>query len=201
MIIRRPNGNGFSKLAFLNHEELCEDAKLWLEGSPEVSTVCLIKFMEDPPYQCPNSINDDLGQIPSKRNEVHFEDTTLQGEYGPAFYKGHRWVGQISAFIETWDLGEDKIARKRSNRRSLLPPKNPQIQIRLGDFLDIPPNYNGTVQFDLEEFRDILPTEIRNLATFRCLEMLGRRAKTGDASQVTWNIIFSFLVYAFQLLF
>jgi hypothetical protein len=162
---------GFSE----SYEKLCEDAKLWLEGNPKVSTVCLVSFTEDPLYQCPISFDDDLGQIPSEPIEVHADDTTLQGEHGPVFYKGHRWVGQISAFIEIWSRDEDGIARKSGYRRNLLLPNNPQIQIQLGDFLDIPPSHNGTVHFDMEDFRSILPREIKALAAHKCREMLCNR--------------------------
>jgi hypothetical protein len=169
---------GFSE----SYEELCEDAKLWLEGNLDILTVCLVKFTEDPLYQCPIS-SDDLGQIPSKADKVDSGDVILQGEHGPAFYRGHRWVGQISAFMETWSRGEDGIARKSDYRRNLLTPNNPWIQIQLGDFLDIPLSHNGIVHVSLEDFRRRLPNEIKALATSRCHKMLRKHKGDGQADQ------------------
>jgi hypothetical protein len=164
---------GFSE----SYNELCEDAKLWLEGNPEVSTVILVKFTEDPTYQRPISLDDDLGEIPSELDEIHDEDFISQGEYGPVFYKGYRWVGQISeAFLETWTRGEDGMAGRR-DRENLLSPDNPQIQIQLEKFFNIPPGYNGTVCLNLENFRRLLQASIKELATFRCREMLEKRAE------------------------
>jgi hypothetical protein len=105
-----------------SYEKLCEDAKLWLEGSCDVSRICLVKFTEDPLYQCPISFDDDSSQIPLEEDKVFDEDIILQGEYGPAIYKGYRWVGQISVALETWSLGEDRIAGRYGDRIDLLLP-------------------------------------------------------------------------------
>jgi hypothetical protein len=96
---------------------------------------------------------------------------------GPVFYKGHRWVGQISeAILETWTRGEDGMAGRR-DRENLLSPDNPQIQIQLDKFLNIPPGYNGTVCLNLENFRRLLQNNIKELATLRCQKMLKKRAE------------------------
>jgi hypothetical protein len=164
-----------------SYKKLCEDAKLWLEGCRSVSTVCLVKFTEDPLYQCPTSFDDDLDQIPLGR-KIFDKDVVLQGKYGPAIYKGYRCVGQISAVLETWTLGEDGIARRYGDCVDLLQPNTPEIQVQpstpeLGDFLDIPFGYNGTVRFTIEDFRRLLSKKIIRLAISRYQEMLIKRAK------------------------
>ena len=93
---------GFSE----TYEELVKDAQLWLEGKPEVSVVWIVKFEESPRYQCPTRDLDDqafeqLG-FP-KLEEIHDQDFTSMGRYGPVIYNGLTWVAPIStAFLEVW---------------------------------------------------------------------------------------------------
>jgi hypothetical protein len=69
-----------------------------------------------------------------------------------------------SKFIEFWVRGADGKAMRQGNRKHLLQDAN--VQIPLQDFL--PPAYDGTITLDLEEFRELLPLAIKELAVFRC---------------------------------
>jgi hypothetical protein len=106
---------GFSK----TYDELIRDAKLWLEGNQEVSVVMLVKFEENPSYQCPIDDNKDLEELgfPDMPN-VKIGDFVLQREYGPVVYKGFQWVGHISAaFMEVWKRDPStRSAVKNGNR-------------------------------------------------------------------------------------
>jgi hypothetical protein len=89
------------------YEQLVQDAKLWLEGTRNVSIVVLVKFTEKPKYQCPipNVTVKDLNRldIPKKPSEIRAEDFNLEGEYGAVTYKGLKWMGEITeAFLEVW---------------------------------------------------------------------------------------------------
>jgi hypothetical protein len=151
----------------------------------------LAKITEDPAYQCPISPDDDLDQleISSDPEEVRDEDVVVQDQYGPAFYKRHKSVGQISEiYLETWVRDNNGTARQRGHRRSLLPPANPQIRIPLGDFLTIPPGHNGTVSFELADFRILLQDSSQQLAAFRYRQMLRMRAEQVGRDRLTQSI-------------
>ena len=78
---------GFSE----SYDHLVDDARLWLEGRPdEISMVVLVNFVETPRYHCPVSPDQDpeeLG-IPLDATKVDAANVILEGEYGPATYKG-----------------------------------------------------------------------------------------------------------------
>ena len=162
------------------YDQLRKNMKLWLEGYSEVSMVVIVKITEDPPYRCPISPDEDLQQlgIPSEEEEVLYKDVDCQGEYGPALYKGHQWVGRISeVFLETWVRGDDGKARRYGNRRSLLPPAKPRVRIPLGEFLDLPPNQKKTIPFNIDNFRAVLGRGIKQLAVLRCQRAIKKHAE------------------------
>jgi hypothetical protein len=131
--------------------------------------VILVKFVEDPKYSCPLTKDQDpeeLG-IPLDLQAIRPRDMMLRGEYGPAYYKGLRWAGEITeATMETWVRDADGRAVKRGNRRNLL--RGARAQISMGDFL--PPSYPRTISLDLDRFRRLLRKKIQELATERCRE-------------------------------
>jgi hypothetical protein len=102
------------------YEQLVQDAKLWLEGTRNVSVVVLVKFTENPKYRCPipNATVKHLDRlnIPRKPSEVRDEDFDLEGEYGPVTYKGLKWMGEIAeAFLEVWKRNPAMAARQPRN--------------------------------------------------------------------------------------
>jgi len=109
---------GFSE----TYEDLVEDAKLWLEGKEEVSLVVLVKFTEDPNYQCPaRGLNDkELEQLEfPEAADIDVDDFNSEGEYGPVTYKGLQWAGVISeAIMELWTRNPATgLATKSGHRR------------------------------------------------------------------------------------
>jgi hypothetical protein len=78
-----------------------------LEGKEEVSLVVLVKFTEDPNYQCPaRNLDDEVVEQPESPEpaDIRARDFKSEMEYGPVTYKGLQWVGQISeAFMEPWN--------------------------------------------------------------------------------------------------
>lgn len=93
---------GFSE----TYDDLVRDARMWLEGRNDISIFVLTKFKETPKYRCPvRQLDDkDFEQLRfPKATELRTSDFNIEGEYGPATYKGFIWVGQISAaFMELW---------------------------------------------------------------------------------------------------
>ena len=129
---------GFSE----SYDDLQEDARLWLEGYPEISMVTLFKFLETPKYRRPIDFNDDddddrlraLG-IPNNMLDIKQADVTLVQQFGPATYQGYQWVGQITeVYMESWIRDPGGSAMKHGNRRNILrAPGN--INIPVGNFL------------------------------------------------------------------
>ena len=115
---------GFSE----TYEDLVHDAKLWLEGSETFSLVMLVKLEEDPCYRCPirNLTQSEFAQLefpPMK--EIRYQPFTISGPYGPAEYKGFKWVGKISGFLEFWTLDPDtRLASRIMTRMVSNPLKN-----------------------------------------------------------------------------
>ena len=97
---------GFSE----TYEELVQNAKLWLGGSKTVSLVMLVKLQEDQCYRCPirNLTESEFAELElPPRNEIEDQPCTISGPYGPVEYKGFKWVGKISGFLEFWTLDPD----------------------------------------------------------------------------------------------
>ena len=127
LAIQTYNDKGFEEVKFVlevrlseSYEELVENAQLWLEGTNTVSIVMLIKLYEDPPYNGPtHDLTDEefnALQFPPIE-EINMQRFTVDGQYGPATYKGLTWVGSISGFIEIWGVeGASRSACRISDR-------------------------------------------------------------------------------------
>jgi hypothetical protein len=98
---------GFSEC----YEDLANDAKLWLEGTSQVSVLLLVAIEERPKYRCPvNPSHADLERlsdliIPTDPAEVKEEEFKALGEFGPVYYyyRGFKWFNIIQdAYIEEW---------------------------------------------------------------------------------------------------
>jgi hypothetical protein len=159
-------------------EQLKDETQLWLEGSTQVSMVTIVRFRETPRYHCPLPIYNETGEeeldprkilgIPSDFEAIRQKDVILEGDYGPATYKGLRWVEQISeGWMETWVRDTNGKAIQRGNRIDLLHANQVELEF---DFL--PPGYLQTIKIDLEEFRLNLQRSIRKMAVSRCRKAL-----------------------------
>ena len=175
---------GFSE----TYEHLKSDIQLWLEGSSQVSMVTIAWFCETPRYHCPLPIYDETGEeldprevagIPSDFRAIRAKDVILEGDYGPATYKGLKWVQRISeVWMETWVRDTDRRAVQRGNPIDLMQAN--QVQLEFGDFL--PPGYPQVITIDLEEFRLTLQDCIRDMTTVRCRDAIeAYRKRHGEA--------------------
>ncbi|KAH0541714.1 hypothetical protein FGG08_003806 [Glutinoglossum americanum] len=173
---------GFSE----TYEDLVRDAKLWLDGKPEVCVFVLVKFEESPNYRCPVHDLDDeeLGRLEfPKGSEVRALNFNLEGEYGPVIYKGLVWVGRIStAYMEVWKRDPvTKLATRNEDRINLHTLADlPQLKFQLSDFLDVAPENERTISFEWDDYRSLIKHKIKQLAVYRCQEMLKDRAGLTD---------------------
>jgi hypothetical protein len=169
---------GFSK----SYSDLTNDAKLWLEGTRHVSTVVLAKFDESPKYRSPVNVEDLRETDFSQTNELVRSDFTLIGEYGPAMYKGMKWAGEFSAaYMEIWtrDPGTG-LAVKHGARIDLLAPNPPQLKFKLSDFLNVSPEADRPIHFPWDDYKYLFQKKIRQLAMYRCRQMLNYLARQED---------------------
>jgi len=177
---------GFSE----TYEHLKDNAQLWLEGNPQISMVTIVGFCETPQYHSPLPIFDETGEeldpreilgIPSDLTAIRTKDVILEGDCGPATYKGLRWAEQITeGWIETWVRDVHGEVIQRSNRVDLLHAN--QAELEFGDFL--PPGYPPTIIVNLEEFRSTLQDTIQEMAAARCRNALIDYLKHHGESQV-----------------
>ncbi|KAI1471055.1 uncharacterized protein F4812DRAFT_467258 [Daldinia caldariorum] len=166
------------------YEDLVSDAQLWLEGGSDVAMVMLVKFTETPKYRCPIKINDvdddgnkleELG-IPSDRRQIAYQDVCLDEPFGPAHYQGLTWVGQITeAFMEIW-IRDNGKAIQYGDREDLLSMAQVHVSFE-GIF---PSGYFEGITLDLEMFRSTLREQLKELASCRCRELVGRYKKKWD---------------------
>ncbi|KAI9760239.1 MAG: hypothetical protein M1840_002582 [Geoglossum simile] len=173
---------GFSE----TYEDLVQDAKMWLDGKPEVCVFVLVKFEESPNYRCPVHDLDDEDferlEFPHE-SEVRALNFNLEGEYGPVIYKGLVWVGRISAaYMEVWKRDPvTKLATRNEDRINLHTLADlPQLKFQLSDFLDVAPENERTISFDWDDYRSYMKQKIKQLAVLRCQEMLHDRAGPTD---------------------
>jgi hypothetical protein len=165
---------GFSE----QYKQLKDEVQLWLDGNSQVSTVTIVGFRETPQYHYPLPIYDETGEesdprevvgIPSDFQAIREKDIILEGDYGPATYKGLRWAEPISeAWMETWVRGMHGEVIQRGNRVDLLHAD--RVELEFGDFL--PPSYQPTITVNLERFRSALPYSIQVMAASRCQDAL-----------------------------
>ena len=103
------NGNLHVKVAMEvgfaeNYEDLAQDIRKWLEGAGAAIAI-LVKIEEAPVYRNPSSNLSDQqkAELYSRTLRVETQDFRADGEFGPATYKGLKWVGEIaSASLEVW---------------------------------------------------------------------------------------------------
>ncbi|PWW73772.1 hypothetical protein C7212DRAFT_353694 [Tuber magnatum] len=167
------------------YTRLVQDAKIWLQGTDTVSAVMLVKVQEDPAYQNPTSRHSDeefdqLEFPPS--HEIAHELFTLDGAQGPAWYKGLRWVGRITGFIEIWKRDPvSRLAIRTFGPSNHFGTNNcTYIYFHLSDFLDVSFEEDHHVPFDWGLFHRKLGTYIRELAVDRCGEVLEAREGRTD---------------------
>ena len=179
---------GFSE----SYDDLKEDARLWLEGYPEISMVTMVKFLETPQYRRPIEFDDDddedkleaLG-IPINMQDIKQADVTMVQQSGPATYQGYQWVGQITEiFMENWIRDNNGSAIKHDNRRNILQTAG-KINIPVGSFL--PAGYPQTIVLDSNYFRSKLSHKIKELAVNRCREWVKEYTKRMEMRQHDGN--------------
>jgi hypothetical protein len=150
------------------YDQLVEDAQLWLEGHPTVAMVVLIKFCEVPRYRCPVLFDqnpEELG-IPLNLEAIKAAEVTMEGQLGPATYKGLQWVGKISeVFMEIWVKDGDGRAVRQGNREDLL--QVGQFQLSFGNIL--PPGYPQTITLPLDHFHVLLENKITWIIGSSCI--------------------------------
>ncbi|KAE8446627.1 hypothetical protein EG329_011820 [Mollisiaceae sp. DMI_Dod_QoI] len=128
-------------------------------------------FCESPQYRCPIPTTQDPQELGISLDilAIKTEEVTMEGQLGPATYKGYKWVGKISeVFMEIWVQDASGKAVRQDNREDLL--QAGQLQLSFGDIL--PPGYPQTITLDLDEFHNVLKEEIQELAAHRCREMV-----------------------------
>ncbi|KIW25614.1 uncharacterized protein PV07_08780 [Cladophialophora immunda] len=164
---------GFSQ----NYDFLQEDIRLLLIGQPTCSMVFLVNITESPTYRCPLDFDFDLCEelnIPQNGDEILKKDFSVEGEFGPVTFKGHQWVGEITAFVEIWTRhpGTGEPRRKRGHRMDIIPAAtNSSLQCRLRDFLSMIDGDQET-SFDWDRIRTELKASLQTLALSRCRRWL-----------------------------
>ncbi|XXG96008.1 hypothetical protein Hte_002285 [Hypoxylon texense] len=183
------DGNGVKKTRWVletgfsePYENLVNHAQLWLEGGSEVAMVMLVKFTETPKYCCPiniGDVNDDGNKlealnIPSDRRQIVYENVCLEGPFGPAHYRGFTWVGEITeASMEIWIRDENDKAIQYGDRQNLL--SMAQVHVLFEGIF--PSGYFEGITLDSEIFRSKLREEIKELASWRCRELVRKYKK------------------------
>ncbi|PWW78078.1 hypothetical protein C7212DRAFT_363029 [Tuber magnatum] len=163
-----------------SYNMLVQDAKTWLEGTKNVTAVMLVKLLEDPVYRCPTRHLSDMEfareEFPNN-DEITQDLFTLEGPNGPAWYKGYRWVGTITGFMEIWK----RDAVTGSARRTVGPmyhldmSNHNYVYFFLSDFMDVTEEENHPIPFNWGIFHENLGLDIRELAVDRCGRMLKGR--------------------------
>lgn len=101
-----------------SHNELVEDARLWLEGMPSVNMVLLVNIQESPVFKTPTQeldMNANLVNFLSS-TDIRMSDFEMQGTYGPVQYQGLIWAGTITALdIEIWTRDIDTAEAVKAN--------------------------------------------------------------------------------------
>ncbi|CUS14382.1 unnamed protein product [Tuber aestivum] len=160
---------------------LVRDAKMWIEGREAASIVMIVKMEETPVYKCPtrNLSEDEFSELGfPPRTEIDVKNFTLGGPYGPAFYKGLRWVGGVTGFMEIWkrDPVTRLATRTSSDRINLLNMANTTYtHFWLHDFVDISPDNDHHIPIDWGDYISNLGLYIKELAADRCRRTLRGR--------------------------
>ncbi|KAL9124004.1 MAG: hypothetical protein Q9217_006623 [Psora testacea] len=131
LLIKFEDPDGETRVKFVfevgfaeNYNELVKDAQGWLEGKQTIALVVLANVEELPPYKDPIRHLSDTEfaqlELPDSA-EIEGSNFSMQGEYGPAVYKGLCWVGRIaSVSLEIWRRDSvTGLARRHSDRIDL----------------------------------------------------------------------------------
>jgi hypothetical protein len=80
--------------------------------------------------------------------------------------------------MEVWkrDTNTD-TAKRQGDRIDLFDTAQHSIQFELSSFLTLDPQNDRTISLDLDEFHIALKKEIKQLAVYRCRQMLRLRAQ------------------------
>ncbi|KAG0638991.1 hypothetical protein HOY80DRAFT_922168 [Tuber brumale] len=155
------------------YDNLVQDAKKWIEGREAACVVMIVKMEENPVYKCPTRTfsNDEFSQLgfPPKL-EIDERTFTLEGPYGPAYYKGLRWVGGVTGFMEIWR--RDPVTKLATlmlpGRINLLNMANTRYtHFRLQDFMDISVD-NDHIPINWADYISTLGRYIKQVAADRC---------------------------------
>ncbi|RPA96292.1 hypothetical protein L873DRAFT_1925324 [Choiromyces venosus 120613-1] len=171
---------GFSE----EYEKLVEDVTMWLEGCDDVCVAMLVMIQEAVKYECPTRHLSDEEvtelEFPSWQ-DITQESFDLLEARGPAVYKGLTWVEAISGWVEIWRRDpQSRLAARSGDRMGLLGPTIGQVRFRLREFLDVRPEHDREITFDWDGCLNRLSYSIRELAAFRCREMLIDREGRAD---------------------
>ncbi|KAH0533822.1 hypothetical protein FGG08_007549 [Glutinoglossum americanum] len=160
---------------FQPYDSLLKDVKLWVEGRREDTTVILANLEEYPSYRNPiqDLDDEDLERLEYLRVEkARIRDFVFDGR-GRITRDGLVWAGAIkSAFVEVWKRSiVTGLATQDGDRIDLLAPPPagppPQLQFELSEFMDIPPEYDRSIPFSLDLYRDRITRKMKELALYR----------------------------------
>ncbi|KAK9357119.1 hypothetical protein V1504DRAFT_399150 [Lipomyces starkeyi] len=94
-----------------SYKSLCDAKDMWINGH-HVKVCILVCINESPRFKTPTSAYDDIEDV---RTEIAIMRQSAvepmgwyesHGYYGPIFYRGHRWTGEMAeARIEIWRPG------------------------------------------------------------------------------------------------
>lgn len=176
---------GFSE----TYDDLLEDARSWLTGRSGDAVYCaLVKITEDPKFTCPlRGISDEDVQRRGLKDAETIEEQDFTGEeYGPVFYDGDRWAGNIrEVFWEVWrrhpGTGKPELVGKRER---VLPKSDSSPTIQLDQFLSsAPPGAQACPDWD--RFRALLQHDIKAMALERYQDWYYKRGRAeGDDPRV-----------------
>lgn len=102
-----------------NYQDLVQDIRKWLEGAGAAVAI-LVKIKEAPVYRDPSRhfSDQEKAEFFSQPLSENAQDFNVDGEFGPATYKGLQWTGVIaSADLEVWrrDPGTGLARKDRRN--------------------------------------------------------------------------------------
>ncbi|KAK9350113.1 hypothetical protein V1523DRAFT_420803 [Lipomyces doorenjongii] len=94
-----------------SYKSLCDVKDMWINGH-HVKVCILVCINESPRFKNPKSAYNDIEDVRAETATMKQSADepmgwyTSHGYYGPIFYRGHRWTGEMSeAWIEIWRAG------------------------------------------------------------------------------------------------
>ncbi|KAL2220341.1 hypothetical protein M432DRAFT_653532, partial [Thermoascus aurantiacus ATCC 26904] len=104
------------------------------------------------------------------------EEFVSRGDYGPIFFQGFKWVGEISdAYMEIWTrYATTGLARLNGSRINLFddPTNLSRITFQLSDFMTIKPGDDRTIKFKWNKLQTQMQTVLKELAMSRYRNMI-----------------------------